>query len=112
MTPQALRETGLATLRELIKTKAAAVLARKALLDFDPDGWTMFSAMPGRMEEATVRLIDAALQGEGIAEYLLYECNREPGAVIISDALRYEIASIDDVEKLLREQYPLEGATA
>lgn len=107
MTPQDLREIGLTTLRELVETKAAADRARSALLAFDPDAYTMFSAMPGKMETATVRLIDAALQGDGIADYLLYECVRAPGSTIMPDGTEYKIATVDDVERLLCEQYPL-----
>ena len=56
-----------------------------------------------------VGLIDAVLDAEGIAAYLLYECDRGPGKIIMPGGQEYPIATVEDVEKLLAEQYPIEG---
>jgi hypothetical protein len=106
--PTALRATALASLRALIATRAASDAARKHLQALDPDGFQSWNAIPPAVEDALVGLIDAVLDAGEIAAYLLYECNRGPGKIIFPIGQEYPISTVEDVEKLLAEQYPIE----
>ena len=108
MTPAALRANALASLRTLIATRAASDAARKSLQALDPEGFDMWRAIPPAIEDALVDLIDAVLDADGIAAYLLYECDRSPGKIIFPEGHEYPIATVEDVEKLLTDQYPIE----
>ena len=105
----ALRTTALAGLRSLVATRAASDAARESLRALDPDGFDMWRAIPPAIEDTLVGLIDAMLDAEGMAAYLLYECSHDcPGLVIMPTGQEYPIATVEDVEKLLAEQYPIE----
>ena len=108
MTTAALRTTALASLRALIATRTASDAARKTLQALDPDGFRIWNAIPPAIEDTLVGLIDAVLDADGIAAYLLYECDRSPGKIIMPGGQEYPIATVEDVEKLLAEQYPIE----
>ena len=106
MTPAALHTTALASLRALIATRTASDVARESLQALDPDGFDMWRAIPPAVEAALVDLIDAVLDADGIAAYLL-ECGRRPGRIVFPGGHEYPIATVEDVEKLLAEQYPI-----
>ena len=106
--PADLRTTALAALRALIATRTASDAARKSLEALDPDSYHFWRAIPPAVEDALVSLIDAILGANEIASYLLYECRRRPGRVIMPTGQEYPIATVDDVETLLAEQYPIE----
>ena len=106
--PAAMRATAIASLRALIATRAASDAARKSLQAIDLESYDMWRAIPPAIEDAMVGLIDAVLDADGIAAYLLYECDRSPGKIIMPGGHEYPIATVEDVEKLLAEQYPIE----
>ncbi len=103
-----LRSVALHALRKLIAVKGASEAARAALKKVDDAVYSDFSAIPYPIESELVRLIDAVLDADGIAAYLLYEAMSMAGGgrIEFPDGRKYPIRTIEDVENLLREGYP------
>ncbi len=104
-----LRKTALTSLRVLVDAIAAGETARKALRALDPDTYQFWLPIPPAVEGALVDMIDEILGGDKIASYLLYECNRGGGYVQFPDGVKYPIVTLGDVERLLKERYPVAG---
>lgn len=95
-----LRETALSALQALVDARAQSDRIQTAMREAWPDFYG-FYAVPAATEDAVVKLIDAALGDDNIASYLLYECWRGPGSVILPDQTEYIIASVEDVRAYL-----------
>lgn len=92
------REAALAVLEELVESRARSERIQAAMREEWTDLYGLF--LPGRVEAPVVALIDAVL-GETLGSYLLYECRRGGGRIILPDQTEHLIRTVDDVRAYL-----------
>lgn len=100
-----LRETALAALQALHDARGRSDRITEALREEWPDLDGLFLPSPA-VEDATIKLIDAAL-GDTVGSYFLYEClSMKDGGAIEVGGRRYPIRTIDDVRAYLDAEVP------
>ena len=92
------REAVLVALQALVDARARQERIQSAMREEWPDLYGLF--LPGRIEAPVVALIDAVL-GQTLGSYLLYECNRGGGRIILPDQTEHLIRTVDDVRAYL-----------
>ena len=97
----ATQEAALAALAVLVAERSKIDAINAAIIEIYSEGASTVSRMTDATEVAVINLLDVVLGDCGWASYLLYECNRSPGAVHDANGMNWPIGTVDDLRNYL-----------